>query len=87
MNQDSHMFQVALCQDDLTVLLRILMENIGEASSLQSDTPTGSELALKQESVLVRARTATGERKQLHTDVLYNDLAYRVELNGWPCFV
>jgi len=83
MNQDSHMFQVALCQDDLSVLLRILMENIGEASSLQSDTP----LALKQESLLVRARTATGERKLLHTDVLYNDLAYREELNGWACFV
>ncbi len=31
-------FQVALSQDDLTVLLRILMENIGEASSVQSDT-------------------------------------------------
>ncbi|XP_067255653.1 intermembrane lipid transfer protein VPS13C isoform X2 [Chanodichthys erythropterus] len=52
--------KVALCQDDLTVLLRILMENIGEASSLQSDTLIGSEAALKQESVLVRARTATG---------------------------
>ncbi|XP_051757763.1 intermembrane lipid transfer protein VPS13C isoform X8 [Ctenopharyngodon idella] len=52
--------KVALCQDDLTVLLRILMENIGEASSLQSDTLIGSEAALKQETVLVRARTATG---------------------------
>ncbi|XP_042615951.1 vacuolar protein sorting-associated protein 13C-like isoform X8 [Cyprinus carpio] len=52
--------KVALSQDDLTVLLRILMENIGEASSVQSDTPIGSEAALKQESVLVRARTATG---------------------------
>ncbi|XP_016120029.1 vacuolar protein sorting-associated protein 13C-like [Sinocyclocheilus grahami] len=36
------------------------MENIGEASSVQSDTPIGSEAALKQDSVLVRARTATG---------------------------
>uniref|UniRef100_A0A8C1KHE7 Vacuolar protein sorting 13 homolog C n=1 Tax=Cyprinus carpio TaxID=7962 RepID=A0A8C1KHE7_CYPCA len=35
--------KVALSQDDLTVLLRILMENIGEASSVQSDTPIGSE--------------------------------------------
>uniref|UniRef100_A0A673N380 Vacuolar protein sorting-associated protein 13C-like n=1 Tax=Sinocyclocheilus rhinocerous TaxID=307959 RepID=A0A673N380_9TELE len=52
--------KVALSQDDLTVLLRILMENIGEASIVQSDTPIGSEAALKQESVLVRARTATG---------------------------
>ncbi|XP_052416330.1 intermembrane lipid transfer protein VPS13C isoform X5 [Carassius gibelio] len=50
--------KVALSQDDLTVLLRILMENIGEASSVQSDTPIDS--ALKQESVLVRARTVTG---------------------------
>uniref|UniRef100_A0A8C1QL03 Vacuolar protein sorting 13 homolog C n=1 Tax=Cyprinus carpio TaxID=7962 RepID=A0A8C1QL03_CYPCA len=49
--------KVALSQDDLTVLLRILMENIGEASSVQSDTPIGSEAALKQESVLVRARS------------------------------
>ncbi|XP_059386006.1 intermembrane lipid transfer protein VPS13C isoform X3 [Carassius carassius] len=52
--------KVALSQDDLTVLLRILMENIGEAISVQSDTPIGSEAALKQESVLVRARTVTG---------------------------
>ncbi|XP_052457976.1 intermembrane lipid transfer protein VPS13C isoform X3 [Carassius gibelio] len=51
--------KVALSQDDLTVLLRILMENIGEASSDRSDTPIGSETALKQESVLVRARAAT----------------------------
>ncbi|XP_067298474.1 intermembrane lipid transfer protein VPS13C isoform X7 [Pseudorasbora parva] len=55
--------KVALCQDDLTVLLRILMENIGEAASLQSDA------ALKQESVLVRARTATG------SDVLVEKLS------------
>ncbi|XP_021333517.2 intermembrane lipid transfer protein VPS13C isoform X4 [Danio rerio] len=46
--------KVALSQDDLSVLLRILMENIGEASDIQSDT------ALRQENVLVRARTATG---------------------------
>ncbi|KTG37053.1 hypothetical protein cypCar_00003660 [Cyprinus carpio] len=52
--------KVALSQDDLTVLLRILMENIGEASSVQSDTPIDTEAALKQESLLVRARTATG---------------------------
>ncbi|XP_026072516.1 vacuolar protein sorting-associated protein 13C-like isoform X6 [Carassius auratus] len=51
--------KVALSQDDLTVLLRILMENIGEASSDRSDTPIGSEAALKQESVLVSARAAT----------------------------
>ncbi|KAK9971624.1 hypothetical protein ABG768_024979 [Culter alburnus] len=71
--------KVALCQDDLTVLLRILMENIGEASSLQSDTLIGSEAALKQESVLVRARTATGseilveklpESKLMETELL-----------------
>uniref|UniRef100_A0A671MWF0 Vacuolar protein sorting-associated protein 13C-like n=1 Tax=Sinocyclocheilus anshuiensis TaxID=1608454 RepID=A0A671MWF0_9TELE len=49
--------KVALSQDDLIVLLRILMENIGEASSVQSDTPIGSEAALKQESVLVRTRS------------------------------
>ncbi len=55
---------MALSQDDLTVLLRILMENIGEASSVQSDTPIGS--ALKPESVLVRARTATGEGRRTH---------------------
>ncbi len=57
---------MALSQDDLTVLLRILMENIGEASSVQSDTPIGSEAALKPESVLIRARTATGEGRRTH---------------------
>uniref|UniRef100_A0A9J8CRL0 Vacuolar protein sorting 13 homolog C n=1 Tax=Cyprinus carpio carpio TaxID=630221 RepID=A0A9J8CRL0_CYPCA len=63
--------KVALSQDDLTVLLRILMENIGEASSVQSDTPIGSEAALKQESVLVRARTATGEGRRTHTQIFH----------------
>ncbi|XP_056317504.1 intermembrane lipid transfer protein VPS13C isoform X2 [Danio aesculapii] len=46
--------KVALSQDDLSILLRILMENIGEASEVQSDA------TLKQENALVRARTATG---------------------------
>ncbi|XP_056600170.1 intermembrane lipid transfer protein VPS13C isoform X4 [Triplophysa dalaica] len=47
--------KVALSQDDLTVLLRILMENIGEASGVQPDAQ-----ALKQESDLIRLRTQTG---------------------------
>ncbi|KAA0723284.1 Vacuolar protein sorting-associated protein 13C [Triplophysa tibetana] len=47
--------KVALSQDDLTVLLRILMENIGEASGFQPDAQ-----ALKQESELIRPRTQTG---------------------------
>ncbi|KAI7814086.1 putative vacuolar protein sorting-associated protein 13C [Triplophysa rosa] len=47
--------KVALSQDDLTVLLRILMENIGEASGVQSDAQ-----ALKQEGELIRIRTQTG---------------------------
>lgn len=54
-------FQVALSQDDLTVLLRILMENIGEASGVQPDAQ-----ALKQESELIRTRTQTGERIQIY---------------------
>ncbi|XP_036442421.1 vacuolar protein sorting-associated protein 13C isoform X5 [Colossoma macropomum] len=45
----------ALSQDDLTVLLNILMENIGEASSLQ---PHGSPV--KQADIPARARTHTG---------------------------
>ncbi|XP_042172899.1 vacuolar protein sorting-associated protein 13C, partial [Oncorhynchus tshawytscha] len=35
--------KVALSQDDLTVLLRILMENIGEASGLQPDQHTSPD--------------------------------------------
>ncbi|KTG38309.1 hypothetical protein cypCar_00041631 [Cyprinus carpio] len=84
--------KVALSQDDLTVLLRILMENIGEASSVQSDTPIGSEAALKQESVLVRARTATGseilveklsESKLSDTELLESvKFSFNVEMLG-----
>ncbi|XP_051973520.1 intermembrane lipid transfer protein VPS13C-like [Xyrauchen texanus] len=48
--------KVALSQDDLTVLLRILMDNIGEASSVQPDTP----ISFKQETVPARSRTQTG---------------------------
>ncbi|XP_051507279.1 intermembrane lipid transfer protein VPS13C-like isoform X3 [Myxocyprinus asiaticus] len=48
--------KVALSQDDLTVLLQILMENIGEASSIQPDTP----ISYKQDSVTTRAHTQPG---------------------------
>ncbi|XP_065123827.1 intermembrane lipid transfer protein VPS13C isoform X1 [Paramisgurnus dabryanus] len=52
--------KMALSQDDLTVLLRILMENIGEANAVQPDAQIGSDAALKQETVQVKARTQTG---------------------------
>uniref|UniRef100_A0A673YFJ4 Vacuolar protein sorting 13 homolog C n=1 Tax=Salmo trutta TaxID=8032 RepID=A0A673YFJ4_SALTR len=43
--------KVALSQDDLTVLLRILMENIGEASGLQPDQHTSPDTtALKHKT-------------------------------------
>ncbi|CAB1338810.1 unnamed protein product, partial [Coregonus sp. 'balchen'] len=46
--------KVALSQDDLTVLLRILMENFGEASSLQPDQHTSPDTAaLKHRTALM----------------------------------
>lgn len=36
-------FQVALSKDDLTVLMRILLENLGEASSQPSPTQPTQE--------------------------------------------
>ncbi|XP_029622522.1 vacuolar protein sorting-associated protein 13C-like [Salmo trutta] len=46
--------KVALSQDDLTVLLRILMENIGEASGLQPDQHTSPDTtALKHKTTLM----------------------------------
>ena len=38
-------FQVALSQDDLTVLMKILLENLGEASSQPSPTQSAQEAA------------------------------------------
>ncbi|TRY56689.1 hypothetical protein DNTS_012966 [Danionella cerebrum] len=52
--------KLALSQDDLSVLLRILMENIGEVTGTQSGAQISAEIGLKQESELLRARTATG---------------------------
>ncbi|XP_072517256.1 intermembrane lipid transfer protein VPS13C isoform X4 [Salminus brasiliensis] len=49
--------KVALSQDDLTVLLKILIENIGEASSIQ---PHGSTDTFKQAVTPARARMQTG---------------------------
>ncbi|KAG7468238.1 hypothetical protein MATL_G00140800 [Megalops atlanticus] len=43
--------KVALSQDDLSVLLKILMENIGEAAGLQTDARVCAHTAQKQESV------------------------------------
>ncbi|XP_060923539.1 intermembrane lipid transfer protein VPS13C isoform X2 [Limanda limanda] len=43
--------KVALCQEDLKVLLRILMENLGEAGSLQPTAP-------KQEGISLPVRAA-----------------------------
>uniref|UniRef100_A0A3B1JJN7 Vacuolar protein sorting 13 homolog C n=1 Tax=Astyanax mexicanus TaxID=7994 RepID=A0A3B1JJN7_ASTMX len=45
---------VALSQDDLTVLLKILMENIGEAGSVQP--PSSSDSAYRQTAVPIRTR-------------------------------
>ncbi|XP_070297807.1 intermembrane lipid transfer protein VPS13C [Salvelinus sp. IW2-2015] len=46
--------KVALSQDDLKVLLRILMENIGEASGLQPDQHTSPDTtALKHKTTLM----------------------------------
>ncbi|KAJ8247516.1 hypothetical protein GJAV_G00247290 [Gymnothorax javanicus] len=42
--------KVALSQDDLSVLLKILFENIGEAAGLQQDTRVGVDTALKQQA-------------------------------------
>ncbi|XP_049329631.1 intermembrane lipid transfer protein VPS13C isoform X3 [Astyanax mexicanus] len=50
--------KVALSQDDLTVLLKILMENIGEAGSVQP--PSSSDSAYRQTAVPIRTRAFTG---------------------------
>lgn len=44
-NQIFDGFQVALSQDDLTVLMKILLENFGEASSQPSPTQSAQEAA------------------------------------------
>lgn len=57
----SHVFlQVALSQDDLHLLLRILMENIGEASSIQPDISPDPEIKLA--NVPTRSCTHDGNR-------------------------
>ncbi|KAJ8412900.1 hypothetical protein AAFF_G00104820 [Aldrovandia affinis] len=45
--------KVALSQDDLTVLLKILMENIGEAAGLKPDSRVCADPALKQETLYI----------------------------------
>uniref|UniRef100_A0A3P9AA40 Vacuolar protein sorting 13 homolog C n=1 Tax=Esox lucius TaxID=8010 RepID=A0A3P9AA40_ESOLU len=49
--------KVALSQDDLTVLLRILTENIGEASSLLPDKNTSSDTAALRQGATVTLKT------------------------------
>ncbi|KAJ7994515.1 hypothetical protein DPEC_G00250280 [Dallia pectoralis] len=49
--------KVALSQDDLTVLLRILTENIGEASSLQPEKPAGPDTAALRQGATVMLKT------------------------------
>uniref|UniRef100_A0A8C9TBJ3 Vacuolar protein sorting 13 homolog C n=1 Tax=Scleropages formosus TaxID=113540 RepID=A0A8C9TBJ3_SCLFO len=44
--------KVALSQEDLSVLLKILMQNIGEAALLQSDSNACQQVPIKQEVVL-----------------------------------
>ncbi|XP_058851035.1 intermembrane lipid transfer protein VPS13C-like isoform X2 [Acipenser ruthenus] len=47
-NGDLKPMKVALSQDDLTVLLKIVMENIGEASNPQTETKTSADSVQKQ---------------------------------------
>lgn len=42
-----HGLQVELSQDDLKVLLRILMENLGEAGGMEPATPRQEEASLQ----------------------------------------
>ncbi|XP_030622717.1 vacuolar protein sorting-associated protein 13C [Chanos chanos] len=51
--------KVALSQADLGVLLSILMENIGEASSIQTDPQSSPENPLKQDSASFKSHTQT----------------------------
>uniref|UniRef100_A0A6Q2WPX1 Vacuolar protein sorting 13 homolog C n=1 Tax=Esox lucius TaxID=8010 RepID=A0A6Q2WPX1_ESOLU len=59
--------KVALSQDDLTVLLRILTENIGEASSLLPDKNTSSDTAALRQ---VRACVAEIPGENLYEEPL-----------------
>ncbi|MGH0138174.1 UNVERIFIED_CONTAM: hypothetical protein FKN15_065568 [Acipenser sinensis] len=47
-NGDLKPMKVALSQDDLTVLLKIVMENIGEAAKPQTETKTSADSVQKQ---------------------------------------
>ncbi|MGH0117440.1 UNVERIFIED_CONTAM: hypothetical protein FKN15_034627 [Acipenser sinensis] len=47
-NGDLKPMKVALSQDDLTVLLKIVMENIGEAANPQTETKTSADSVQKQ---------------------------------------
>ncbi|XP_035272648.1 vacuolar protein sorting-associated protein 13C isoform X5 [Anguilla anguilla] len=53
--------KVALSQDDLSVLLKILMENIGEAAGLQTDARVCADAALKQQALHPGTESPRGE--------------------------
>ncbi|KAL4641944.1 vacuolar protein sorting-associated protein 13C isoform X1 [Arapaima gigas] len=53
--------KVALSQEDLSVLLKILMENLGEAAVLQSDTSACQQVSIKQEVMPSGLRTSKSE--------------------------
>ncbi|XP_061103082.1 intermembrane lipid transfer protein VPS13C isoform X2 [Conger conger] len=56
--------KVALSQDDLSVLLKILTENIGEAAGLQTDARVCADAALKQQALRPGAQSPRGEVEQ-----------------------
>ncbi|KAG9352350.1 hypothetical protein JZ751_020763 [Albula glossodonta] len=60
--------KVALSQDDLMVLLKILMENIGEAAGLQTDARVSADAALKQETLHGGRETPRGEIEKQKED-------------------
>uniref|UniRef100_A0A8L0DWB0 Vacuolar protein sorting 13 homolog C n=1 Tax=Oncorhynchus mykiss TaxID=8022 RepID=A0A8L0DWB0_ONCMY len=59
--------KVALSQDDLTVLLRILMENIGEASCLQPDQHTSPDTTALTHKTTLMLKTDYPKEEPLET--------------------
>lgn len=79
--------QVALSQEDLKVLLQILMENLGEAGSLQNSAPK-----LEETSVRVKAAESApaGQQKDYSHMITGRKFDVRGELlwqttSRWRC--
>uniref|UniRef100_A0AAY5L059 Vacuolar protein sorting 13 homolog C n=1 Tax=Esox lucius TaxID=8010 RepID=A0AAY5L059_ESOLU len=78
--------KVALSQDDLTVLLRILTENIGEASSLLPDKNTSSDTAALRQGATVTLKTdylkdGTGKVAEIPGENLYEEPLETMKFN------